>query len=79
LIPANRCKHTSSGPAQPDEVATPELAVDGKLAAYSHSMVPGGFEGDVVDDLVYAAHLVDDAGSGMAEKLVRNFDCAHRP
>src|SRR5207302_8234598 len=31
----------------------------------------GGFGGDVVDDAVDAAHLVDDAGRGAAEDLVR--------
>src|SRR5437764_12352813 len=31
----------------------------------------GGFGGDVVDDAVDAAHLVDDAGGGAAQNLVR--------
>ena len=31
----------------------------------------GGFGGDVVDDAVDAAHLVDDARCGAAEHLVR--------
>src|SRR5689334_16815308 len=33
----------------------------------------GGFGGDVVDDAVDAAHLVDDAGGGAAEDLVREW------